>query len=85
MGKEERGIEVNNRGGQQRERRHFAFEHESSKARKGISFVFVYFFGALECVGHSFAYVEFFRDVWMRTQRSAVASRRATIATHLPS
>ncbi len=44
---------------------------------------FVYFFGGLECVGHSFAYVAhfvFLRDVWIRTQRAAVASR----ATHLP-
>jgi hypothetical protein len=41
----------------------------------------VYFFGGLECVGHSFAYVAhfvFWRDVWIRTQRAAVASRRAT-------
>jgi hypothetical protein len=41
----------------------------------------------LEFVGHSFAYVvhfEFLKDVWIRTQRAAVASRRATnLATHL--
>jgi hypothetical protein len=47
----------------------------------------VYFFGGLECVGHSFAYVAyvvFLRDVWIRIQRTAVASRRATnLATHL--
>jgi hypothetical protein len=39
------------------------------------------FFGGLECVGHSFAYVApylFLRDVWIRTQIAAVASRRAT-------
>ncbi len=40
------------------------------------------------CVGHPFAYVThfvFFRVVWIRTQRAAVASRRATnLATHLP-
>jgi hypothetical protein len=52
------------------------------------SFFFVYFFGGLECVGHSFTYVAhfvFLRDVWIRTQRAAVASRRATnLATHLP-
>jgi hypothetical protein len=39
------------------------------------------FFGGLEFVGHSFAYVAnfvFLRDVWIRTQRAAVASRRAT-------
>jgi hypothetical protein len=53
------------------------------------------FLGGLECVGHSFAYVAhfvFLRDVWIRTQRAAVASRRATnlachpspfLATHL--
>jgi hypothetical protein len=38
--------------------------------------------------GHSFAYVAHFvlvERVWIRTQRSAVASRRATnLATHLP-
>ncbi len=46
------------------------------------------FFGGLECVGHSFAYVAhivFLRDVWIRTKRAAVASGRATnLATHLP-
>ncbi len=46
------------------------------------------FLAGLECVGHSFAYVAhfvFLRDVWIRTQRVAVASRRATnLATHLP-
>jgi hypothetical protein len=38
------------------------------------------FFGGLECVGHSFAYVAhfvFLRDFWIRTQIAAVASRRA--------
>ncbi len=49
-------------------------------------FFFVYFFGGLECVGHSFAYVAhlwFLRDVWIRTQSAAVASWRATdLATH---
>jgi hypothetical protein len=46
------------------------------------------FFGGLECAGHSFAYVAhfvFLKDVWIRTQIAAVASRRATyLATHLP-
>jgi hypothetical protein len=50
-------------------------------------FVFEYIFGGLECVGHSFAYVAhfvFLRDVWLRTQRDGVASRRANnLATHL--
>jgi hypothetical protein len=49
-------------------------------------FFFVYFFGGLECVGHSFAYVAhlwFLRDVWIRTQSTAAASWRATdLATH---
>jgi hypothetical protein len=49
---------------------------------------FVFFFGGLECVGHSFTYVAhfvFLRDVRIRTQRAAVASRRVTnLATHLP-
>ncbi len=48
----------------------------------------VYFLGGLECVGHSSAYVAhfvFLRDVWIRAQRAAVASRRATnLATHFP-
>ncbi len=48
----------------------------------------VCFFAGLECVGHSFAYVAhfvFLRDVWIRTQRAAVASRRATnLALHNP-
>ncbi len=47
---------------------------------------FVYFFGGLECVGHSFAYVAdlwFLRDVWIRTQSTAVASWRAIdLSTH---
>ncbi len=45
------------------------------------------FFGGLECVGHSFAYVAHFvilGDVWIRTQRAAVASRATNLATHLP-
>ncbi len=50
--------------------------------------VLFYFFGVLECVGHSFAYVAhyvYLRDVWIRTQRAAVASRRATnLDTYLP-
>ncbi len=40
------------------------------------------------CVGHSFvdvAHFVFLRDVWIRTQRAGVASRRATNLTpHLP-
>ncbi len=46
------------------------------------------FFGGLECIGHSVAYVAhfvFLRYVWIRTQRAVVASRCATnLATHLP-
>jgi hypothetical protein len=49
---------------------------------------FCIIFGELECVGHSFAYFAhfiYFRDVWILTQRAAVASRRAAnFATHLP-
>ncbi len=45
-------------------------------------------FGGLECVGHPFAYVAhfvFLRDVWIRTRRAVVSSRRAiNLATHLP-
>ncbi len=44
--------------------------------------------GELECVGHSFAYLAhfvFLRDVWIHTQKAAVASKRAIkLATHLP-
>ncbi len=49
---------------------------------------FCIFFGRLDCVGHSFDYVThfvFLGDVWIRTQRAAVASRCSTnLATHLP-
>ncbi len=41
----------------------------------------LYVFGGLECVGHSFDYVAhfiFLKDIWIRTQRSATGSRRAT-------
>ncbi len=53
------------------------------------SSLLLYFFGRLECVGHSFAYVVhfvFFRGAWIRTQRAAVASRRANNLAnpHLP-
>jgi hypothetical protein len=41
----------------------------------------------MECVCHSLAIVALFvilKDVWIRTQRAAVASRRATsLAAHL--
>jgi hypothetical protein len=52
---------------------------------KDIQTFFVYLFGGLEFIGHSFAYVVhfvFLRYVWIRTQRAAKASWRA-IATHL--
>jgi hypothetical protein len=42
-----------------------------------LFFYFFIFFGGLECVGHSFAYVThyvFLRYVWIRTQRAAIAS-----------
>ncbi len=42
---------------------------------------FLYFFGGLECAGYSFADIAHFvllEDVWIRTQRAAVASRCAT-------
>jgi hypothetical protein len=51
-----------------------------------LFFNFFIFFGGLECVGHSFAYVTHFvllRDVWNRTQRAAIASRRATISLNI--
>ncbi len=40
----------------------------------------MYFFGGLECVGRSFAYIAhfvFLRDVWIRKKRAAAATRRA--------
>jgi hypothetical protein len=58
---------------------------ESDSQRKFFLYIF---FGGLECAGHSFAYVAhyvFLRGVWIRTQRTTVASRRAiNLATHLP-
>jgi hypothetical protein len=54
-----------------------------------ILYFCIYFFGGLECVGHAIAYVAYFvflRDVWIRTQRAAIASRHAiNLATHVPS
>jgi hypothetical protein len=48
---------------------------------------FCIFLEGLECVGHSFTYVAysvFLSDVWIRTQRAAIAVRRATnLSTHL--
>ncbi len=50
--------------------------------------IYYFFTGGLECVGHSFAYVAhlvFLRHVCLRTQRAAIARRRATnLATYLP-
>jgi hypothetical protein len=42
--------------------------------RRPVHF-FVFFFGSLECVSHTFTYVAhfvFLRDVWIRTQRAVV-------------
>jgi hypothetical protein len=42
--------------------------------------------GVLECVCHSVAYVAYFvflRDVWIRTQRAAGASRSTTNSSYL--
>jgi hypothetical protein len=56
--------------------------------RPALKFLFFNFFGRLQCVGDSFAYVAhylYLRYVRIRTQRTAVANRRATnLATHLP-
>ncbi len=52
-----------------------------------LNLYFLYIF--VECVDHSFAYVAHFvlsRNVWIRTLKAAVASRRVTgtnLATHL--
>jgi hypothetical protein len=52
---------------------------------------FVNFFGGLECVGHSFAYVAhyvFLRDVWIRTYVESCCGKQAryqlSFRTHLP-
>jgi hypothetical protein len=52
------------------------------------NYLFLYiFFCRLECVGHSYSLCRPFillRDVWIRTQRVAMESRRTTnLATHL--
>ncbi len=61
------------------------------KSCRNITYIksfFCIFCGGLECDVHSFVYVAHFvllRDVWIGTQRAAVASRRATnLAIHLP-
>jgi hypothetical protein len=44
-----------------------------------VNYFFCKFIGGLECVGHSFAYIDhlvFLRDVWIRTQRAAVEQAR---------
>jgi hypothetical protein len=49
---------------------------------KQLVFVFcIFFWGGLECVGPTFAYVAhlvFLRDAWIRTQRAAILSICAT-------
>jgi hypothetical protein len=61
---------------------------KAKKEKMDKIFIFFLFLGGQEFVGHSFAYVahfEFLRDVWIRIQRAAMASRCATnLATHLP-
>ncbi len=50
-------------------------------------FFFVYFFGGLECVGHSFAYVAhlwFMRDVWIRTQNVWIRTQKVWIRKIYP-
>ena len=63
----------------------FSFVHAHSI---WIWFFLYIFFGGLECVGQSFAYVAhfvFLRDVWIRTRSAAGASRCATnLANSLP-
>jgi hypothetical protein len=44
-----------------------------------VQFFSIFVLGGLVCVDHSFAYVAhfvFMRDVWIRTQRPAVASNQ---------
>jgi hypothetical protein len=56
-------------------------------ARQGKSIFFVYLFSGLLYWPSiaAVAHFVFLRDVWIRTQRAAVASRRGTnLATHLP-
>jgi hypothetical protein len=52
-----------------------------------IIIFFIIFFGGLECVGHSFAYVAhfvFLRDVWIRTLIANLAAHLPNLATHFP-
>jgi hypothetical protein len=52
------------------------------------SLQYQYYFGGLQCIGHSFAYVAHvvcLRDVWIRTQKAAVATHLRKLAIHLPS
>jgi hypothetical protein len=53
---------------------------------RSFNFFAIFFFGGLECVGHSFAYVAhlvFLGYVWIRTQKAAVTNRPVTnLATH---
>jgi hypothetical protein len=60
--------------------------HKYTKADKQRN-VFVFLCLAIECVGHSFAYVAYFvflGDACIRSQKAAEASKCATnLATHL--
>ncbi len=55
-------------------------------ANSYVYIIILHFFGGLECAAHSFAYVVHF--LFLRTQRAAGASRRATTLisheSHLP-
>ncbi len=61
--------------------------HTQQSNNVSTKIFFLYIFGELECVGHSFDYAHFvfLINVCIQTQKAAVASRRATnLATHLP-
>ncbi len=64
---------------------HWPAENQEQLNKSVSIYEFIIWVGGLECVRHYFAHFAFLIDVWIRTQRAAVACRRATnLATHLP-
>ncbi len=54
---------------------------------RSADFSFLYIFGGLECVAHSFAYVAhsvFLRDVRIKQARYQLSHPSSYLATHLP-
>jgi hypothetical protein len=66
----------------------YGFNYKCQVCNIQLILVFVYFFGGLQCVGHSFAFVAhkgILRIVffWIRTQSAALGSGRATNLDHI--